>query len=74
MCGRYVSPDEASIESEFNLVHFGFAGLWDMSIGSDGIAVESRAIVTLSIACPPFLPGKIATPGSGVRMKSPLRL
>ena len=21
MCGRYVSPDEASIEREFNLVH-----------------------------------------------------
>lgn len=35
----YIQLDDQAI--------FGFAGLWDMSIGPDGIAVESCAIITL---------------------------
>lgn len=55
MCGRYVSPDEASIEREFNLVHTEWqvqsagktAGLWDVSKTDAGDRIESVTHITL---------------------------
>ena len=44
MCGRYVSPDEASIEREFSLVHHE----WQFPISYNGAPTQSVPVVRIA--------------------------
>src|SRR5271157_3003880 len=44
MCGRYVSPDEASIEREFNLVHHE----WQFPISFNVAPTQSVPVVRIA--------------------------